>query len=251
MLPYLVTVLSPHLISLLTVLMLEIPVFAMMLRGSDNLFTLLGHSGSQLLVALVPVFSAISGSIAFQAAQATKSAIVHNHLRSDTFISWLSIEVGVACCHGAVIGILIGGATTLFNFHSPNDIERALPAALMIAQLLSAVTAAIFGIISPIFSRFFGAQFAKLLPKWFRDSIPMTIVERVFFDVLSAFVIMIVCYQLLQTQTTWFGLSLENGLPVEESSVSMLDDGGKKLGVAGKVGNVLVRKLKILQNNKQ
>jgi hypothetical protein len=177
-----------RLISLLLVFAFEMPVFLIIFGGGRSLCALLGPSETHLLVALFPLSSAISGSVGLEASQITKSTIVHDNLHSSSFLPWLLKEVTTASCLGAAIGVLLGGAAYFFS--SQNG---TLASAVLVSQFLSTTIIGIVGSLFPIISKFINVKSAKL-SKWSNGA---GLMEATFFDLMSAFHMVGLCYIIL------------------------------------------------------
>jgi Mg/Co/Ni transporter MgtE len=165
-------------------LIIEIPVLLMISGGSGRLCGLIGRSKFQLLMGLLPLSSAISGNVALQASNLTKRAVSQGILTPDSYVSWLLKEVKGAAYLGLAMGILLFAIAFVAS-----SLDLAFGVAVMMAQLLSTVTAGCTGTLAPLCGKFFFSCDAE---KW------GGLVETALQDIIASFAMVMVTYRFLE-----------------------------------------------------
>lgn len=152
--------------------------------GSEQLCGLIGRSKYQLLMAFLPLASAISGNVGLQASTLTTRAISHNHVTSLSYMPWFITEIGVAFCLALSMGTLLG---TLALFASGRDFAFALT--IFVAQTISIVTAGCTGTLAPLLFSFI---FQRDSGKWGGP------LETAVQDIVGSFAMVVISYKILQ-----------------------------------------------------
>lgn len=170
-------------IALTATLVLEIPVLFMISGGSDRLCFVLGRSKYQLLLAFLPLTSAISGNCGLQCSTLTTRAISHSHVTSKTFLQWLRIELTSSLYLGGAMGTVIGVVAYL---SSSRDLTFGITIGM--AQMLSILTAGLTGTMAPLI---FSFVFHRDSGKWGGP------LETAVQDIVGSFAMVILSYKLL------------------------------------------------------
>ena len=167
--------------ALFVTLLIEIPVLLMIAGGSSRLCSLIGRSRYQLLMAFLPLSSAISGNcgkaiivshdnsfdvfvicnililpnlttssyIGLQASTLATRAISHLHVTKQNYLSWLWIEIQVAGLLGLGMGIIVGGIA-----YQASGFDFAFGFTIFFANVISVLTAGLTGTIAPLLFTF-------------------------------------------------------------------------------------------------
>jgi magnesium transporter len=152
--------------------------------GSDQLCALVGRTKYQLLMAFLPLTSAISGNVGLQASTLTTRAISHNHVTSQSFMPWFLTEIGAAFCLAMGMGTLLG---TLALYASAWDLAFGLT--VFVAQVVSIVTAGCTGTFAPLL---FSFVFRRDSGKWGGP------LETAVQDIVGSFAMVVISYKILQ-----------------------------------------------------
>lgn len=170
-------------LALLVTLGIEIPVLLMVSGGSQRLCILVGQRRYELLMAFLPLSSAISGNCGLQSSILTTRAVSHMHVTKDSFWSWLLTEVGVSLHLGLGMGLVLGLLAFLASSH---DVPFGLT--IFIAQFVSIIVAGVTGTMAPLIFTFF---FHRDSGKW---GGPM---ETAIQDIVGSFTMVILSYNIL------------------------------------------------------
>lgn len=138
-----------RLVALLITLVIEIPVLFMITGGSDRLCKVIGRHRYQLLMAFLPLASAISGNCGLQGSSLTTRAISHSHVTKKTYMKWLRSEVEASCCLGVVMGFVIG-----ISAYFASNFDAAFGVTIGIGQFVSILTAGFTGTVAPLLFSF-------------------------------------------------------------------------------------------------
>mmetsp|Transcript_19137 Transcript_19137/g.27218 ORF Transcript_19137/g.27218 Transcript_19137/m.27218 type:complete len:293 (+) Transcript_19137:55-933(+) len=169
--------------ALTVTLILEIPVLFMISGGSDRLCEVLGRSKYQLLLAFLPLTSAISGNCGLQCSTLTTRAISHSHVTINTFMKWLLVELQSSL----YLGVAMGGVIGLMAFIASNR-DFTFGITIGMAQLLSVLTAGLTGTLAPLLFTF---VFHRDSGKWGGP------LETAIQDIVGSFAMVVLSYKLL------------------------------------------------------
>jgi Mg/Co/Ni transporter MgtE len=169
--------------ALTVTLIFEIPVLLMISGGSDSLCSLVGRRRYQLLVSFLPLTSAISGNVGLQSSTLTTRAISHDHIQSQSFMTWFAAELGVAAYLGTSMGILLG----LIAFVA-SGMDYAFGITIFIAQFISMLTAGCTGTLAPLIFTFIFKQDSG---KWGGP------LETAIQDIVGSFAMIVISYHVL------------------------------------------------------
>mmetsp|Transcript_37080 Transcript_37080/g.94921 ORF Transcript_37080/g.94921 Transcript_37080/m.94921 type:complete len:296 (-) Transcript_37080:35-922(-) len=187
-----------RLIALLMTLVVEIPVALIISSGSKDLRKAIGSDRYALLMAFLPLTSAISGNVGLQSSTLTTRAISHGDCTRKNYLSWLQVEVFAAAllsiCMGFAVGALAGFWSSLV-LETGTDFGFAMTVAC--AQMLSINIAGLTGTCSPLIFSFVFHQDAG---KW---AGPM---ETAIQDIAGSFAMVYMAQALLVSCIRW-GLS--------------------------------------------
>jgi Mg/Co/Ni transporter MgtE len=168
---------------LLITLLLEIPVLLMINENGEDLCRLVGRKKYTLLLAILPLTSAISGNVGLQASTLTTRAISHDHVTHDSYMHWLKKEVGAAVCLGISMGLIIGCIG-----YVASGMDVAFGLSIFAAQFISIVTAGITGTFAPLM---FSFVFHRDSGKWGGP------LETAIQDVVGSFAMIMISYHIL------------------------------------------------------
>jgi len=171
-------------LTLIVTLIIEVPVFLMISGGTDRLCSLIGHDRYQLLMAFLPLSSAISGNCGLQASNLAIRAISHLHVTKENYSTWLLHEILVAAVLGLGIGLLIA---IIAYFTSNSDLSFACT--IGIANFISILSAGLTGTLSPLVFTFI---FHRDASKWGGP------LETAIQDNVATFVMVIISYHILR-----------------------------------------------------
>lgn len=174
-------------VALIVTLVIEIPVLLMISGGSSQLCALIGRSKYQLLIAFLPLSSAISGNCGLQASTFATRAITHLHVTKQNYLSWLWTELKVAALLGVGMGVVVGGIA-----YQASGFDFAFGFTIFFANFISVLTAGLTGTTAPLLSTFI---FHRDSGKW------GGLIETALQDVVSSFVMVVLSYKVL----LWFG----------------------------------------------
>lgn len=173
-----------RMLALSLTMVLEIPVLLMISGGSDELCQLIGRRRYQLLVGFLPLTSAISGNVGLQASTLTTRAISHSHVTIGDFWQWVASEIGAAAYLGFGMGFLLGMLA-----YTASNYDLAFGVTIMVAQVLSVVTAGLTGTLAPIM---FSFVFRRDSGKWGGP------LETAVQDIVGSFAMVVVSYHILK-----------------------------------------------------
>lgn len=149
--------------ALLVTLAVEIPVAFIISSGSKDLRSLIGTDRYALLMAFLPLTSAISGNVGLQASTLTTRAISHGDCSRATYCRWLRLELLTAALLALLTGLAVGGVALLWTtsaFEAGPDVGFALTVGF--AQAFSVAIAGLTGTCAPlIFSFIFHGDAGK------------------------------------------------------------------------------------------
>jgi len=169
--------------ALIATLVIEIPVLLMISGGSDRLCGLIGRKRYQLMMAFLPLSSAISGNCGLQASTLTTRAVSHDHVTKESFMAWLKTEVLAACLLGMGMGLSIG----LIAFQA-SGYDFPFTFAIFIANFVSVVTAGVTGTLAPLIFTFIFRQDSG---KWGGP------LETAIQDIVGSFAMVVLSYRIL------------------------------------------------------
>jgi len=151
-------------IALLLTLAIEIPVTLLVGTGSSSLVSHIGIDRYTLLMAFLPLTSAISGNVGLQASTLTTRAISTKHCTRATLGKWFCTEVGAAMILSVACGFavfLLAFLWTCLDNSKPTDLGFAITIGL--AQVFSISVAGLTGTLAPIM---FSMVFKRDAGKW-------------------------------------------------------------------------------------
>lgn len=169
--------------TLIVTLIIEIPVLLMISGGSDRLCKEIGRTKYQLLMAFLPLSSAISGNVGLQCNALTSRAISHIHVTIDNYFVWLRSELGASFVLGLSMGSLLG---TIAYFASNYDLTFAFT--IFMSQFVSIITAGLTGTFAPLIIAFI---FHRDSGKWCGP------LETAVQDIIGSFTMIILSYYLI------------------------------------------------------
>lgn len=142
-------------LALLVTLAVEVPVSLLIGAGSSSLVQSIGLDRYTLLMAFLPLTSAISGNVGLQASTLTTRAIASKHCTTTTLWQWFRTEVVAALilavgCSFAVF--LLAFIWTCADTSKDTDLGFALTVGL--SQFFSISVAGVTGTLAPVFFSF-------------------------------------------------------------------------------------------------
>lgn len=170
-------------IALLVTLIVEIPVLFMISGGSDRLCSLIGRRRYELMMAFLPLSSAISGNCGLQASTLTTRAISHEQVTVQNFKEWFAAEVGAATYLAVGMGAVLGACGYVMSGY-----DVAFGVTIFIAQFISLVTAGFTGTMAPLIFTFI---FHRDSGKWGGP------LETAIQDIVGSFAMVVVSYHIL------------------------------------------------------
>lgn len=170
--------------ALFVTLLFEIPVLLMISGGSDQLCRLIGRTRYQLLMAFLPLTSAISGNVGLQASTLTTRAISHNHVTSQSYMPWFLTEIGAAFCLAVGMGLVLASLALYASAWDP-----VFAFTIFVAQVISIVTAGCTGTIAPLLFTFI---FRRDSGKWGGP------LETAIQDIVGSFAMVIISYKIME-----------------------------------------------------
>jgi len=173
--------------ALIVTLIVEIPVLLIISGGSNQLCGMIGRSRYQLLMAFLPLSSAISGNCGLQASTLATRAVSHNQVRRDNYAAWLLSEMQVATYLGFGISTII----SLLAYHS-SFYDWPFAVTIFVANFVSVVTAGFTGTLAPLIFTFI---FKRDSGKWGGP------LETAIQDIVGSFCMVVLSYRLL----VWLG----------------------------------------------
>jgi len=142
-------------IALLVTLSIEIPVAFIITSGSKDLSHLIGPDRYALLMAFLPLTSAISGNVGLQASTLTTRAISHGDCCRSSYRRWLLQEVSTAGHLAVFVGLVVGLVALLWTwsaFEVGPDAGFAMTVGF--AQAFSIAVAGLTGTCAPLLFTF-------------------------------------------------------------------------------------------------
>jgi magnesium transporter len=130
----------------------------MISSGSEALCDLIGHEKYQLLMAFLPLSSAISGNCGLQATTLSTRAISHAHVSKKQFLPWLWTELKVAGLLGLGIGAVIGVIA-----YQASGFDASFGLTIFFANVISILIAGLTGTLLPFLFTF---VFQRDAGKW-------------------------------------------------------------------------------------
>jgi len=200
--------------ALLVTLVVEIPVAFIISSGAKDLRKIIGTERYSLLMAFLPLTSAISGNVGLQASTLTTRAISHGDCTRENYLEWLHIEMCTAALLAIILGVVVGLLAQVWTgsvLETGADCGFALTVGF--AQVLSVLIAGLTGTCSPVI---FSFLFHRDAGKW---AGPM---ETAIQDIAGSFAMVYVAQALLLKCIKW-KLSPES----PKHTASGLDDSGE------------------------
>jgi cation transporter-like permease len=170
-------------VALCITLLVELPTLFMIYNGSSQLCGLLGRTKYQLLMAFLPLTSAISGNCGLQGSTLTTRAVSHGQVTKKNFARWLQQEVVASLLMGVGMALLLG---MLAYYYTNYDWVFATTIAM--AQILSNVTAGLTGTLAPLLFTFI---FRRDSGKWGGP------LETAIQDIVGSFAMVVLSYHFL------------------------------------------------------
>jgi Mg/Co/Ni transporter MgtE len=174
-------------LALFVTLLLELPTLFIISGGSDQLCSLIGRRRYQLLVAFLPLTSAISGNVGLQASTLTTRAVSHLHVTKHSYCPWLLTEVGTAGYQGLGMGAVSG----IFAYVASGQ-DFAFGITIFLAQFISILTAGFTGTLAPLIFTFL---FQRDSGQWGGP------LETAIQDIVGSFAMVVLSYHVLN----WLG----------------------------------------------
>eukprot|EP00516_Mucochytrium_quahogii_P002725 CAMPEP_0203751796 /NCGR_PEP_ID=MMETSP0098-20131031/5812_1 /ASSEMBLY_ACC=CAM_ASM_000208 /TAXON_ID=96639 /ORGANISM=" , Strain NY0313808BC1" /LENGTH=291 /DNA_ID=CAMNT_0050641687 /DNA_START=261 /DNA_END=1132 /DNA_ORIENTATION=+ len=148
-------------IALLVTLAIELPV-AFLITGNSEVCNLIGHKRYTLLMAFLPITSAISGNVRLQCSTLTTRAISHSQVRPDNYKYWLLDELLVAAWLSIGVSFAMATISAIWTYSLFHQVDIGFAITIFISQLISVITAGLTGTSAPIvFTLFFGRDSGK------------------------------------------------------------------------------------------
>jgi Mg/Co/Ni transporter MgtE len=140
-------------LALLVTLALEIPVTLIVGGGSKDLVERIGLDRYTLLVAFLPLTSAIAGNVGLQASSLTTRAIALGHCTPRALRRWLLREVGAAVLLALACGLAVTIVASIWSTcYGTSDLGFAIT--IGFAQIFSITIAGFTGSIAPLLFSF-------------------------------------------------------------------------------------------------
>jgi len=142
-------------VALLVTLAVEVPVALIISSGSHDLKSLIGSDRYTLLMAFLPLTSAISGNVGLQASTLTCRAISHGDCSKASYCRWLWTEVKTALILALLTGVAVGLLALVWTsntFEAGADLGFAMTVGL--AQAFSIAIAGLTGTCAPLLFSF-------------------------------------------------------------------------------------------------
>lgn len=189
-------------LALLVTLAVEVPVALIITGGSKELKSLVGLERYTLLMAFLPLTSAISGNVGLQASSLTTRAISHGSCAKATYCAWMCTEMSTACLLSLTTGLAVGLLAIVWTWQSfESGIDVGFSLTVAIAQAFSIIVAGLTGSAAPlVFSFLFHGDAGK----W---AGPM---ETAIQDVAGAFGVVYIA-QFIMVACVKYGLSPSTG----------------------------------------
>jgi Mg/Co/Ni transporter MgtE len=149
-------------IALLVTLAIEIPVVLLITGGSDELSNLMGVKKYAILMAFLPLASAISGNVGLQCSTLTTRAISHSQVTVANFRQWMTKELMVASLLAVSVAAVVGSISALWVFSLCGEFDPGFAITISFAQFLSIIVAGLSGSCGPlVFTFVFGKDSGK------------------------------------------------------------------------------------------
>jgi len=142
-------------VALLVTLAVEVPVSLLIGTGSDSLVQSIGLDRYTLLMAFLPLTSAISGNVGLQASTLTTRALASKHCTRTNLWKWFRTELAAAMFLAAGCGLavfLLAFVWTVADSKKDTDLGFAITIAL--SQVFSISIAGVTGTLAPVFFSF-------------------------------------------------------------------------------------------------
>lgn len=163
--------------------LVEIPVLLIVAGGSGRLCSFIGKKRYELMMGFLPLSSAIAGNVGLQSSMLTTRAISHEHVTLQSFPQWLTNEIGTAFVLGFGMGSMLGLMACVVSGG-----DFAFGITIMVAQIVSVVSAGCTGAVSPLL---FSLIFRRDAEKWVA---PLGTALQ---DVVGSFAMVILSYWML------------------------------------------------------
>lgn len=131
-------------VALLLTLVLEIPVFLMIMGGSTSLCNAVGRGRYQLILSFLPLICAISGNAALQSRDVAMLTVECNSTPGESQ-KWFTKEITKSACHGIVVGIALG-----FVAYIASGMDIIFGVTILLVQLSSILSASLTGTLLPL-----------------------------------------------------------------------------------------------------
>ena len=141
------------------------------------------HRRYQLLVAFLPLTSAISGNVGLQASTLTTRAVSHLQIAKHSYCIWLYKEIVAAAYQGFAMGAISGIFAYIASGH-----DAAFSFAIFLAQFSSILTAGLTGTLAPLIFTF---VFRRDSGQWGGP------LETAIQDIVGSFAMVILSYHVL------------------------------------------------------
>lgn len=149
-------------LALMVTLGIEIPV-ALLVTNNAGVCRLLGTQKYTLLMAFLPVTSAISGNVGLQCSSLTTRAISHWQVTPDTYCKWFSSELWVSVFLALGVSLVVGTVAGVWVKAVSGTFDVGFALAIGLAQIVSIITAGITGTVGPLI---FSFVFKRDAGKW-------------------------------------------------------------------------------------
>ncbi|KAA8495498.1 Magnesium transporter MgtE [Porphyridium purpureum] len=150
-------------LALLVTLAIEIPVVLVISGGGKSICEVLGNKKYTILLAFLPLCSAISGNVGLQASNLTTRAISHELVTRNNFMTWMKEEFCVACALSLAVSAALASLALLWVYAFTNSLDFGFAVTIATAQMLSILAAGISGTCAPLFFAFVAGRDAG---KW-------------------------------------------------------------------------------------
>jgi len=151
-------------IALLVTLAIEIPVTLLVGSGSSSLISHIGLDRYTLLMAFLPLTSAISGNVGLQASTLTTRAISTKHCTRETLGKWFCTELGASLILAVGCGFAVFLLAFLWSFlDNSKATDLGFAITIGFAQIFSISVAGITGTLAPVL---FSMVFKRDSGKW-------------------------------------------------------------------------------------
>ncbi|CAJ1439666.1 unnamed protein product, partial [Effrenium voratum] len=150
-------------LALLVTLAVEVPVALIINGGSKDLKELVGLQRYTLLMAFLPLTSAISGNVGLQASSLTTRAISHGSCTKASFLGWMWAEIATALILSVATGVAVGILALVWTMQSfDTGVDVGFAATVALSQAFSVIVAGATGTAAPlVFSFLFHGDAGK------------------------------------------------------------------------------------------